>query len=86
MHRQYILCLETGIHLPNCHEGSDEERGRNQQHDSQRHFDGDQQHSCLTLPHAGACAIAVLLQRSAEVRLRRSQGRNESKQNARENR
>ena len=40
----------------------------------------------LTLPRARACAIAVLLQRRAQVRPRRSQGRNESKQNARQNR
>ena len=75
-----LMRIEARIHLPDRDEASDQQRRPDQQHHSQRHLGGHQQRPRLVVPQARAAAIAALLQRAAQIRARRLQRGNQSKQ------
>ena len=85
-HRQDIVRIEARIDLPNRNEGSDQQPRSDQQHQGQRRLGGHQQRASLIVSQARAAAIAALFERAAQIRPRRLQSGNESKQNASQNR
>ena len=72
--------------MTDCDEASDQQRRPDQQHHGHRHLGGHQQRPCPIVSEARATAIAALFQRAAQIRARRFDSGNESKQNAGQNR
>jgi hypothetical protein len=77
-----MVRIEAGIDAAQRHEGTNQQRRADQQHQRQRHLAHYQERARTVLPQACARAAAAFLQRGAQVRARNSECRYEAEQNA----
>ena len=86
LHGQHIMGIEAGTDTAEGEKGANEQRRADQQHQGQRDLADDEQRASLALPEAGAGAVAALLQGGVEVGARGAEGREESEEDAGEQR
>ena len=81
-----MMGIEAGTDTAEGEKGANEQRRADQQHQRQRDLADDEQRPSLALPEAGAGAVAALLQSRVQVGPRGAESREESEQDAGEQR